>query len=157
MRSSKAIICFPFVLVALLLNACATTSETFVSAPSVQLKSVALAKANFGSQTFVLSFDVHNPNAFSLPVKSVKYRILFDDESFARGETPGSFTIPAGADRAFELTVNVDVLGSAAQISSLLGGGLPDHVEYELQGSLAVDIPLVRPLAFTNSGIIPIE
>ena len=135
---------------------CATT-EHVIASPSVQLTSVELAKANFGSQTFVLGFNVHNPNSFPLPVKSVKYRILFDEESFARGETPGSFTIPARSDGSFNLTVDVDFLGSAAHITSLLGGGVPDHVDYELQGTLAVDIPLVRPLAFTNSGIIPID
>lgn len=138
------------------LSGCATT-EQMISSPSVQLTSVELSEASFGSQTFVLGFDVHNPNAFPLPVKSVKYRILFDDENFARGETPGSFTIPARSDGRFQLTVDVDFLGSAAQITSLLGGGVPDHVDYELQGSLAVDIPLVRPLAFTNSGVIPID
>ncbi len=141
---------------ALIVSGCATT-ETLVSAPEVELTAVRLASASFSGQTFVLEFDASNPNAFPLPVKAVKYRILFDNQKFARGETQGRFTIPAQGDGAFALTVEVDFLGSATKITSLLSDGMPEHVEYEVQGSLAVDIPLVRPLGFSNSGVIPIK
>ena len=79
MKYLTVILLLPF----FVLSGCATT-EQLVSSPSVRLTWVELSKANFGSQTFVLGFDVYNPNAFPLPVKSVKYRIQFDDESFAR-------------------------------------------------------------------------
>ena len=144
------------VLVVMLCSACATT-ETLISKPDVQLTGVELSEVGFGSQTFLLRFEVSNPNGFPLPVESVKYRILFDEQKFAGGETLANFTIPAQSDGAFTLSVETDFLGSATQIASLLRGGIPEHVEYELQGSLAIDIPLVRPLAFTNSGVIPIQ
>lgn len=141
---------------ALLVSACATT-ETLIQKPAVQLTSVELSKVGIGSQVFVLGFTVDNPNAFPLPIESVRYRILFDGQRFAGGEAPTSFSIPANGRGTFAMTVETDFLGSAEQITSLLRGGIPEHVEYELQGSLSVDIPLVRPLVFTNSGVIPIE
>lgn len=140
----------------ILCTACATT-ETMISKPEVELTSVRLSKVGFGEQTFVLHFEVRNPNAFPLPIESVKYRILFDNQRFAGGESPASFTIPAQGDGEFTLSVETDFLSSATQIASLLSSGIPEHVEYELQGSLAIDIPLVRPMAFTNSGVIPID
>jgi LEA14-like dessication related protein len=143
-------------LVALFTTACAST-ETLVSQPSVTLNSVELQKVGFRSQTFVLEFGVSNGNAFPLPVESVRYQILFDEEKFAGGETPASFSIPANGEGTFSLSVETDFLGSAAQITSLLSGGIPDYVEYELQGSLSVDIPFVKPLAFSNTGVIPIR
>ena len=139
-----------------LCSACATT-ETIISKPKVELTGVELHKVDFGSQTFLLRFEVSNPNGFPLPVESVRYRILFDEQNFAGGETQANFTIPARGEGAFTLSVETDFLGSATQIASLLRGGIPEHVVYELRGSLAIDIPLVRPLAFTNSGVIPIE
>ena len=144
------------IVVLALLAGCATT-ETMIAKPTVVLKSVELSKVGISSQTFVLGFEVKNPNAFSLPIESVRYRILFDGQKFAGGETPASFSIPSQGRGEFSMTVETDFLGSFDQITSLLRGGVPEHVEYELQGSLSVDIPLVRPLAFTNSGVIPID
>lgn len=143
-------------LAALVLAGCAT-SGTFISQPSVKLTAVELSEVRLNGQTFLLQFEVANPNAFPLPVESVRYRILFDDQQFAGGETPASFSIPAGGTGEFSMSVNTDFLGSLTQVSSLLGGGIPDHVEYQLQGSLAIDLPMVRPVAFTNTGLIPVH
>jgi len=141
---------------ALFLSACAST-ETMIAAPTVQLKSVELSKVSFNQQTFLLGFDVSNPNGFPLPVKAVRYRLLFDDKSFAQGETRGNFTVPARGDDHFVLSVNVNVLDSATQLTSLLRGGMPDHVKYELQGSLSIDIPFVKPVPFSSMGVIPVK
>jgi len=156
MNSSTAR-CNGLVLVAALLITGCATSETIVGKPTVALTGVEISKLGFSSQTFLLQFRVENPNAFSLPVASIKYKIQFDDENFASGDTPASFSIPARGEGAFAISVETDFLGKAAQITSLLSGGVPEYVEYELQGSLDVDIPLVKPLAFTSAGVIPIE
>ena len=55
------------------LSACAATG-TIIDSPSVNLTGVEFTSANFRRQTFVLSFDVSNPNPFPLPVKSVAYQ-----------------------------------------------------------------------------------
>ncbi len=141
---------------ALFLSACAST-ETMIAAPAVQLKSVELSKVTFNQQTFLLGFDVSNPNSFPLPVRAVRYRLLFDDKSFASGETQGNFTVPAHGDDHFVLSVNVNFLDSATQLTSLLRGGMPEHVNYELQGSLEIDIPFVKPVPFSSTGIIPVK
>lgn len=156
MKSSKQLQISVGLLAALFLSACAST-ETMIAAPTVQLKSVQLSKVGFNQQTFLLGFDVSNPNSFPLPVRAVKYRLLFDNKSFANGETQGNFTVPAHGDDQFFLSVNVNFLNSATQLTSLLRGGVPDHVEYELQGSLAIDIPFVKPVAFSSSGVIPVK
>jgi hypothetical protein len=40
---------------------------------------------------------------------------------------------------------------------SLLKGGMRETIEYELQGSLVVDIPFSRPVPFASSGIIRVR
>ena len=73
------------------------------------------------------------------------------------GETRAAFTVPAGGTDTFSISVNLDLLGSAMQVSSLLRGGVPDHVNYRVDGSLSVDIPFARPLPFAASGAIRIQ
>ena len=73
--------------IGVLLAGCAGT-ETLISMPEVDLTRVQAEKIRFTGQTFLLGFEVDNPNAFPLPVKAVKYRVMFDDERFAGGEAP---------------------------------------------------------------------
>lgn len=141
---------------AVVLSACAT-APNLVAQPSVSLDAVELSKVRVNSQSFLLNLSISNPNAFSLPIESVRYRILFDGQTFASGNTPAGFSIPANGDGAFTLSVETDFLKSAGQITSLLSGGVPEHVEYEIQGSLRLDIPLVQPVSFSSSGVIPVK
>lgn len=140
----------------LLLSSCAGT-ETLVATPKVQLTSVELQKVSFNKQTFLLGFEVFNPNAFPLPVEEIRYQILFDGQRFAGGETQASFTIPSQGIDAFAISVDLDILNRATQITSLLQGGMPENVSYEVEGSLTVDIPFTRPIGFASSGIIDVQ
>jgi LEA14-like dessication related protein len=142
--------------VVVVLSACATT-ESLVVAPAVTLTSVELEKMSLSSQTFLLGFQVHNPNVFPLPVEAVKYKVLFDGESFAGGETRGAFSIPGEGEGYFQISVELDMLNRATQITSLLQGVARDSVTYSVEGSLSVDIPFTRPMPFSSSGVINIQ
>lgn len=135
------------------LSACAGTGYV-VDSPTVDLTGVELTSASFRRQTFLLRFYVDNPNPFPLPIKGVEYQVIFDQEKFAGGETQGSFSVPAGGTESFAISVDLDVLNSAKKLKSLLHGGFRENIEYELNGSLALDIPLVNPVPFSNSGTI---
>lgn len=135
------------------LSACAGTESLIVS-PTIDLTGVELTSVNFQRQTFLLSFDVSNPNPFPLPVKAVEYRLTFDDKKFAAGKTQGGFTVPARGSDSFAISVDLDILKSATQLTSLFGRNFRENVPYELQGRLAVDIPLVKPVSFSSSGIV---
>ena len=139
------------------LAGCATGTTALVSTPRVDLKSVEMEKVTFTGQTFVLGFEVENPNAFPLPVKAVKYRVMFDDERFAGGETRASFSVPANGSDQFMLSVELDIVNSATEVMSLLKGGMPERVEYRVDGTLTVDIPFSRPLPFSSSGTIQVR
>lgn len=141
---------------AISLSACAGTG-TVIDSPKVDLTGVELTSANLRRQTFLLRFDVSNPNPFPLPVKAVEYRVDFDNEKFAGGETQGSFTVPAHGDDTFAISVDLDFMSSATHLTSLFRGGFRENVSYELNGSLAVDIPFVKPIPFSSSGVINLQ
>ncbi len=138
------------------LSSCAGTG-TLIDPPSVSLVSVKLADVSLSRQTFLLGFDVTNPNPFPLPIQAVEYRVILDKEKFAGGATDGSFTVPARGHDDFTISVDLDMLSSAAQLSSLLRGGMREAVSYELQGSLTVDIPFTKPLPFSSTGVIDVN
>jgi LEA14-like dessication related protein len=141
--------------ICLILAACAGT-EALVATPKVRLTSVELQDVSFTEQTFLLGFEVENPNGFPLPVEAIKYRVQLDGERFAGGEAAASFTIPAHGEGAFQVSVRLDILTQAATLSSLLHGGVPENVSYRVDGSLAVDIPFTRPLTFASTGVIAV-
>ena len=57
----------PLLLISFVLSACAGT-QIAIDPPIVSLRNVDVTDVDFSKQTFVLSFDVTNPNSFPLPI-----------------------------------------------------------------------------------------
>jgi LEA14-like dessication related protein len=138
------------------LASCATP-KVAVQAPDVTLTGVQVKDIGFGGQKFLLGFSVSNPNPFPLPVKSIRYNIRLDDQKFAGGQTQSDFVVSARGDGTFVIGVELDLLQSVSQLASLLKGGMRETISYELDGSLAVDIPFTRPIPFSSSGVIRVR
>lgn len=136
------------------LAGCATTVENLVKSPTVELRSVQLMGLGFAGQTFLLSFDINNPNPFALPVSSVSYGIKLNGQRFASGETPGEFSVPASGNGQFAISVDLNLLQTAPQLLSIVRQGIREDVVYELDGRLALDIPLAPAVSYRNSGSI---
>ncbi len=135
---------------------CATNLENVVSSPKVELINVEVMGLGFKNQTFLLSFDVRNPNAFALPVRKVSYGVRLDGQRFASGTTPSSFSVPAQGNAQFAISVELDLLQTAPRLLSIVRQGDRSHIPYELAGELAVDIPLTPPIAYKTTGNIRI-
>jgi len=138
------------------ISACAGTGS-LISSPEVRLISIEMISANFNRQTFLLGFDVSNPNPFPLPIKSVRYRVRLGDQQFASGETQGNFTVPSNGNGEFAISVQLDLLRTTSNLSSLIRTGMSRDVDYELSGNFAVDIPFAKPLHFKSGGNIEMQ
>jgi len=136
------------------LSACAALPESLVSTPSVKLSNVQVVGLGFRTQTFLLSFDVANPNPFPLPVSNVGYGVRLDGQRFASGETASKFTIPADGNASFAISVDLNLLQTAPQLLSIVRDGTRQEVSYELEGRFGVDIPLAPTVTYRNSGKI---
>ena len=155
MNNGKFFVIVLLTLVAIGLAGCAGTGPR-VERPTVRLSSVAVNELSFTGQTFLLSFDVNNPNPFPLPIRSVRYHVQLANQTFASGETPGDFSIPASGDGNFDISVELDILNSASSLTTILRGGMHKPVAYELNGSLALHIPFDKPVPFSTTGVITI-
>lgn len=130
-------------------SACAGT-DALISPPAVRLTSIELMDADFDRQSFILGFDVANPNSFPLPIKSVRYSVRLGDQQFASGQTQATITVPSNGSAAFRISVEVDLLKTTTRLASFIPGSVNRSLDYELSGSLAVDIPFAKPLEFSH-------
>ena len=136
-----------------MLAACAGP-VTLVDSPSIRLTRIDSGHMSFNRQTFVLGFDISNPNSFPLPVQILNYDVQIADQDFASGKTEGAFTVPANGDSSFSISVDLDMMQQSSSIASLLRAGSQGQIPYELNGSLTVDIPFTQAIPFSNKGTI---
>jgi LEA14-like dessication related protein len=145
---------FQMALLAVCLSACATVPESLIDSPKVDLRNVQVLGFGFRSQTFLLSFDVANPNSFPLPIRSVGYGVRLNGQRFASGETTSEFTVPANGDTSFAISVDLNLLQTSPQLLSIVRDGSRRDVGYELEGRFAVDIPFAPEVRYHDTGSI---
>ncbi len=136
------------------LAACASLPENIVAKPEVQLRDVRVVGLGFKNQTFLLSFDIHNPNPYPLPVNHIRYGIRLDGQRFASGQTESDISVPAGGDAEFAISVELDLLTTAPRLLSIVREGVRRDIAYELEGELGIDIPLTPPVSYRSDGSI---
>ena len=143
-----------FLLALCALGGCASLPEDLIARPEVELRDVAVVGLGFNNQTFLLSFAVSNPNPFPLPVKTVSYGIRLDGQTFASGETPSEFSVPAGGDTQFAISVELDLLRTAPQLLTILREGSRRDIPYALQGRFGIDLPTTPSVTYRTDGAI---
>lgn len=136
------------------LTACASLPENLIAKPEVELRDVQILGLGFRNQTFLLSFDISNPNPFPLPVNHVSYGVELDGQRFASGETTSSFTVPAGSGSEFSISVDLNLLQTAPDLLFIVRDAARRDVPYALSGEFGIDLPYVRPVRFENDGVI---
>ena len=138
----------------LMLAACASIPDNIIGKPEMRLRGVQVVELGFKNQTFLLSFDVSNPNPFPLPMTQVSYGVRLDGHRFASGKTLCDISVPAGGDAEFAISVELDLLTTAPQLLSVVRDGVRGDIPYELEGELGVNIPFTPPVPFRTDGTI---
>ncbi len=135
------------------LSGCATLEDA-VQPPEIRLADVTLESLDIDGQTFLLSFDVTNPNPFPLPIAEVRYGIALDGYRFASGAAASEFTVPAGGDGRFAISVDVNLLESAPQLLFIVRDGVYREIPYSLEGRMQLGLPAPVSKSFATSGVI---
>ena len=128
--------------------------EPMIAAPGVSLRNVHVTDLDHKAQTFLLDFDITNPNPFPLPISHVSYGIELDGQHFAGGSAPSAFTVAAQSDSQFSISVELDLLRTAPQLLYTVHDAATRDVPYSLKGELGIDIPKAPRLTFRNQGEI---
>jgi LEA14-like dessication related protein len=136
------------------LGACASLPQSVISQPEVALRDVQVMGLGFKSQTFLLSFDIYNPNPFPLPVNHISYGVRLDGHRFASGNTPSNISVPASGDTEVAISVDLNLLATAPQLLSIIREGARGEIPYEIEGQLGLDLPLVASVRYQKDGRI---
>jgi len=139
-----------------MLSACASTGNV-IRAPAVSLTNMQMTSLDLSAQTFLLGFDVSNPNPFPLPISAVSYGVELDGYRFATGTTTGGFTVPAAGDGEFAISVELHLLRTAPQLLYIVRDSVKKDIPYKLSGELGIDIPLTKPVRFATTGEIRLQ
>ncbi len=143
-------------LTAAMLASCASLDD-MVSAPGVELTQVRVETLDLKKQTFLLEFDVSNPNPFPLPVSTVVYGVRLDGHRFASGEVQGGFVVPARSDGEFVISVDLNLLQTAPELLFIVRDAVRRDIPYALEGRLGVDLPAIKPVRFETNGMIRLQ
>jgi LEA14-like dessication related protein len=139
------------------LGACSALPENVISKPEVKLRDVQVIGLGFQNQTFLLSFDISNPNPFPLPVNHVSYGVRLDGQRFASGKTASDVSVPAGGESRFAISVELDLLSTAPQLLSIIRDGTRREIPYQLDGQLGIDIPMTPPVTYRTEGSVRLD
>ncbi len=143
-------------LTAVLLSACASL-ENIINPPQVSLRNVRVENINFRVQTFILAFDVTNPNPFPLPINTIRYGLELDGHHFVSGQAVSAITVPAGSGGAFAISVSMNLLSTAPELMFVVRDGTRRAIPYLIEGSLGVAIPYTKAIKFENTGFIRLQ
>ena len=133
---------------------CASLPQNTLRMPEVSLSNVEVVGLGFDSQTFLLSFDVRNPNPVSLPVRHLAYGLKLNGQRFASGETDCEIMIPANGDTTFAINVDLDLLQTSPQLLYMVRDRGRNEIAYEVEGRMGIDLPLIPPIRYRNNGSI---
>lgn len=144
-------------MILIMTGGCASVPESIIRQPDVSLSRVECTSLGLNSQTFVLSFDVHNPNSFALPVAAVSYGLKLEGKRFATGETSGRFTVPAKGSREFAINVDLNLLSTAPELLATIRDGVRDGIGYELKGQFDLDLPAIGAVKYRKAGLVQLH
>lgn len=139
------------------LAGCASIPEGAITRPVVKLRDIQVLGLGFKAQTFLLTFDVSNPNPYPLPLNSIRYGLKLDGQLFASGETPCDMSISAGGQSDFSISVELDLLSTAPQLLTLVRDGKRSEIPYELKGEFGIDVPFVPTVSYRTDGAIRLD
>jgi LEA14-like dessication related protein len=125
-----------------------------VFSPTVSVRTVALAGADFEAATVVLGLDVTNPNPFALPVTRVAYVVEVDGQPALAGT--GGADVAVASSGTFPVSVPVRLpYGPIPGIAARLSAGQP--MAYRARGTVGFQTPAgILDLPVTWEGTLPL-
>ena len=126
-----------FVLMLGLLSCSALSSKP--ESPRVTLVGLKLISVELLEQRYQVSLRVKNPNAFTLPVRGIDFRLEFNGETFADGVSNQSVDVPAYGENVINLEVSSNLLQAFHQFQSLQESQSPG-LEYRISGNMATGV-----------------
>ena len=124
MRSSKSslVLCFATIMA---LASCGLLSAV-AEKPSAEVTHVSLSSAGFSGVRGQLGLNVHNPNAFGMPLHRIDWTLSVGSAQAVQGNVELSENIPAKANLPVTTSLTISAL-NAVQVASQLASGVRSY------------------------------
>ena len=144
----------PLFLGLLALTGCATMAAS-LEPPTVRLLALELLDSSLTRQSFRMTLELTNPNSLPVPIRAMNYDVQLLGESFASGGLNSPFTLPASGSEIVKVDVSMDTVATLGNLTRALRGAA-SAIDYQVNGTLQVDLPFAKPIAVTQSGQVPL-
>jgi LEA14-like dessication related protein len=139
-----------------LIGGCSTLATSKLEPPDLSVIGMQMMSTDMFAQRFKVRVLVKNPNDVEIPVRGLEYKIFLMGDSFADGESPDRFVLPAKGEAEFDMLVTTNFVSSLGRLISRVGGGKLEDIEYEIAGTVLLDKGLVRKIPFNHKGTVDI-
>jgi LEA14-like dessication related protein len=143
----------PRVLAIFLLLACCAACSPKFERPNLTVVGIERQGGNFLQQTFLVKFQVQNPNDRALPVTGLHAELNVGGQRIASGVSNKAFVVPAMGQSEFDMTITANVAMALLQLANRH----TDSVDYEVTGSANLDLPFLHDLPFRQNGSFPLN
>jgi len=139
----------PFLVLAALLAACATTPK--LEPPKVSIVGLHVVSAEVWAQHLKVRLQLHNPNDRDLPVTALEYTVEIAGQNIASGSYAESFVVPAHGDAEFDTNLTANLASALLRLLTHVPSTL---VPYRLAGKITLaeglgHIPFEEHASFT--------
>jgi len=135
-----------------LLLACVACAPKF-ERPNLTVAGISLQGGNLFQQTFLVKFEVQNPNRRALPVEGLHADLAVGGEHVASGSSDRAFVVPPRGQAEFDMTITANL----ALVLLKLGSQHGDSIDYEVSGAASLDLPFLRDLPFHQAGTLSLK
>ena len=133
---------------------CATLASS-LEPPAVRVVTIQLLDSSLTRQSFRMTLELTNPNPVPVPIRSMSYDVRLQGQAFASGGLNSPFTLPASGSETVKVDVSMDTLATLGNLTRALRGAA-SAIDYEVNGSLQVDMPFAKPLTVIHAGQVPL-
>lgn len=135
----------PLLLILLLCTAaCAAKFER----PNLTVVGIDMKSGNLLQQTFLVKFQIQNPNDRELPVSGLHAELNVGGEQIASGVSNRAFVVPAHGQSEFDMTITANMALAMLKLANQHA----DSIDYEVTGATSLDLPFLRNLPFHQNG-----
>ena len=140
----------PLLLILLLCTAaCAAKFER----PNLTVAGIDMKSGNLLQQTFLVKFQIQNPNDRDLPVSGLHAELNVGGEQIASGVSNRAFVVPAHGQSEFDMTITANMALAMLKLANQHA----DSIDYEVTGAASLDLPFMHNLPFHQNGSFPLK
>ncbi len=121
--------------------------------PNLSVTSIDMQSGNLLHQSFLVKFQVQNPNPRPLPVSSLHAELNVAGERIASGVSNRSFVVPPMGQMEFDMTITANMALALLKLANQQS----DSIDYEVTGAASLDLPLLHNLPFRQTGSLSLK